>query len=457
MGPASAARSALAAIEPSDAPGRLDEAVATALALSGTGGDVRVFTDQARAASLPGSVLWRSFGESSRNVAIVAMDSQTVAPAAEAGGGAAARLFLAVRNYSGESLRVALVAAAIPGKEALARGELELPPLGRGACIMELPLTAGLRAVEVSLDAEDDLAPDNFARALVSSRRPFRVALVGRSSPAVARAVRAVEDLSELVELAPGGGEAALDADMTVYSGALPRAEIGGGDRPAMFVFPGASVGPLVVDPQALGNAAPIEPAADAGLLAGLDLSAVRAPRIRRVSVTGAFRALATAGGVPVLGEWEDGRARRYYLGLAPDESTWPDDPSWPILWARLAERHAPPAAGGLCWREVSDDSPLRGAPELAVLSGPRGERAAGTGALAAAGFYSAGGRLVAAVNVLDELASDNRPAGGPSADLRGASGPRSAGRPVERAARPWLLAAALALMIAEALLASRR
>ncbi len=442
---------AVDSISPSDRAASLDEAVAAALAEARrSGGRVYVFTSRPRPDGLAeGAVHWKRVGAPSRNVALVAMDS-----AVKDG---SVRLFIAVRNYSARHVNCPVVIEALKpgGGEALWRTSLSLAPGDRRTAVTEVPMARIGGGIAVRLDCDDDIAADNVAYGVPSSSRPFKVALFGSSSAAITRAVKAGAEGGELVEMTRGSRLDGVDADMLVFCRApLPALPKALAAKPVLVVVPFAPIGPLAVEGVPVPKPGPMAASPGAELLKGLDLSAISPVQITRARVTGAFRVLATAGGLPVLGEWETtAGATRYYLGLVPDETSWPDDPTWPIIWARLARRHGGSPTGEIKWRTVADDSPVTGMPPGASsLTGPRGEYDPSLG-LPDAGLYRSGEHLVA-VNILDEAASDNRaPAAAPAAS----SMPTPVAEPVETRLAPWILALALMLMSAEWLLGRRR
>lgn len=448
MGEIAAARAGLASITPADVRGELEGAVSVALArAAATGAGVHVFTDKARPEALAGEKLgWHVVGSPSRNVAIVAMDAEVR--------GQQARLLLAVRSFSRAAETVRVVVRALGSLRDILARDVELAPGARRVIVARFALAEDDRGVAAKLEGTDDLAADNVAYAVSSRGAPFGVALVGRSSPAVARAVRAAEEGAELFEVEDLATAAALAPDMIVLSGGAPGRVPG--RTPVLYLRPAASIGPLHIENFPVASPGPLAATPGAELTAGLDLSGVSPREVARVKVTGEFRPLASAGGMPVLGMWYARGSERYFMGVTPEETNWPADPTWPIIFARLAERHASRAGGRLVWRRTCDEGPLAGAAPGKAVMGPRGECAPGSGA-SEAGLYRAGD-AVWAVNVLDEDASDNRPPareGGPS----GAGGGlvAGAGAPVERRLGAWLVVAAMALLAAEWLVTSRR
>jgi len=451
MGEIPAARAGLASVRPADVRGELEGAVSVALArAAATGARVHVFTDKARPEPLAGEKLgWHVVGSTSRNVAIVAMDAVI--------SGDKAKVFYAVRDYGTKPRPISIDARYLDGEKILEPGAIagyHAWAPGRRGSVREIDL-ADHKGVMLKVTADgDDLAADNFAYAIRSRGAPFRAALVGRSSPAVARAVRASEDGAELFEVEDLAAARSLAPDMIILSVGTPGRVPG--NTPVLYLKPAASVGPLHIENFPVASPGPLAATPGAELTAGLDLSGVSPREVARVKVTGEFRPLATAGGVPVLGMWYSRASARYFLGVTPEETSWPADPTWPIIFARLAERHASRAGGRLVWRRTSDEGPLAGRAPGEAVTGPRGECAPGSGA-SDAGLYRAGD-AVWAVNVLDEDASDNRPPasdGGPSGAAGGLVA--SAGAPVERGLAAWLLGAAMVLLAAEWLVTSRR
>ncbi|HXF81670.1 MAG TPA: VWA domain-containing protein [bacterium] len=177
-GDALAARAALAALRPTDGPGRLDLAITLALGQRRGGAPPRVavFTDRA-GAPIPG-VAYHVVGRSSRNVGIsrVAVERE----------GDRSVLSIQVLN-AGPALERVPVAVALDGV-ALTERLLAVPA---GAVASLTVPVAGAGSARIALRVADLLAVDNVAYAVVGAPLP-RVLLAGAPDRVLLRALEAI-------------------------------------------------------------------------------------------------------------------------------------------------------------------------------------------------------------------------------------------------------------------------
>jgi hypothetical protein len=429
----------LDAVEPVQLPGRLDEAVALALnllsggargtdgALAPTVGAVHVYSDTAPAQlarthkPADARVRWRRIGDDSLNVGIVAFDVEASPPP-----GKPARIFAALFNASRTPARVTLELNAFAvnkrgrsGK--LAARSLTVPPRTstRVRPLLAAPLE-GVEGLELKLHAVDGdaLDADSAVWAVRGHAGPLRVAVVGRAPASVLDAVRA-EGAAVPVPL-DGQDPLPDDADVAIYYCTLPAAPPA---RPAIFMDPGSSLGPLHLEGTPLrGQVALDAEAAHPLMRAPLDsLREVWVRGARRVKLIGEFQTLATARGVPVLGLWHEGALPRCYVGfgLEKDRTNWAQHPTWPIFMAKLLRRFRRGGAPGRFIWVRTGERPARelaGLPASVELIGPRGQSPAAAQPLLLAGLYRVAdatgepGLSVVPANLLDAAQTDITP-----------------------------------------------
>ena len=174
-GDALAARLALGRLRPTDGPARLDQAITLALG-QGRGGRprVEVFTDRAGAPA-PG-VTYHVVGRDSRNVGIT-----RVAVEREVSG---SLLVVQVLNAGGERERVPVLVTVADRR--VAERTVVIPP---GATASVTVPVSGTGVARIALDADDLLAVDNVAHAVVGAPLP-RVLLAGQPDRVLLQALK---------------------------------------------------------------------------------------------------------------------------------------------------------------------------------------------------------------------------------------------------------------------------
>ncbi|MGD9735639.1 MAG: VWA domain-containing protein [Solirubrobacterales bacterium] len=456
-GPASGAADALAGLRAGAGPGDLDAALRLAAGLRGSAADpvllVRAPEDPAPAVS-GGAFAEAVVGE--RGPADLGVSASFACdPASPDRCEGLAR----VRN-AGSAAATARLRIELRGGEALERSLR----VGPGEAVpVSFPLRPG-QSAEASLAGGDALAADDRAAVAVPAREGERVTLVGdriRALP-LARALAAVPGVQ--LRLRTPRTYRPTDprtSDLLVLDDFLPRGGLP--QAPALL---------LVHPPRLPGGAVAAEPLADSRLsgeaegdplLAGVDLAAltIDAGAAERLRLPRWARAVAWSPAGPLLAAGSRAGRRIAVLGFEPGESNLPGLPGFPALVANLAAwagDWAPPAA--LAGEAVEIDAPDASA---ATVSGPGGERrlelrhGAATATLGKPGLY----RLT--LSTPDGAHSRPLAVGAGVEPLPPAPAPVDlallAAAPSAHGAHwwPWLLAAALLVLLAAALYALRR
>lgn len=200
------ARRVLSALRPTDAPGRLAEAVGLALAQRPPTGLARivVFTDHV--ATPVAGVTYRLIGTTARNLGIVGLHVEPVDDGAH--------FVLQVRNFGTSRERVP-VAVSLDGRRVLER-ELDLGPLSQEGVSGFVRGTGLLRA---ELRVNDALAVDDVAYAIVGAPLP-RVVMIGEPSRVLDQALMALP--VQYAAARPISAEAISAADIVILNQTPP-------------------------------------------------------------------------------------------------------------------------------------------------------------------------------------------------------------------------------------------
>jgi len=164
-------REALNALEPTDGPSNLRDALILAVPMAGDEGEIVVFSDGAvpdiSDLDLRGRALrFVRVGERSDNFAIVALNVRPV--------GKTQQVFVGLANFANHD-RSAVLRLRLDGKLIDAR-QVHLTAGQRGGELVALSADDGL--LEADLDSPDDLAVDNIARTFLRSTKPLQVLLM---------------------------------------------------------------------------------------------------------------------------------------------------------------------------------------------------------------------------------------------------------------------------------------
>ena len=445
------ARSRLRKLSPTDMPLGLIAGLSRCAGIARKASAVIVLTDNAAIApkTLAGRpVFVISHGGPSNNAAIDALDVTT--------GEGALVVFAAVTNHGGRPLAATLHVRA--DGELIDEAAVQLGPQEGVAVTSQIVHPNEAKEIVVELKADDGLASDNRAAAVLSGPGRFRVAHVGRGNQFITRALgllpgvsvsqfRLTEDVKDVF-------------DLYIYDGMTPD-KLPPGD--VILIDPVGTVGPFTVrgavaDPGGLR----VTKAKDSPLLQDIDVGALRFTRLISVRADGAAALLTSAeGNGTALMQWENETTRVTVIGcgLALSETNWPRLPSFPIFWSNVIDdvagrrtAHAP------TWSLTGEHIAVRrrGSEKLSVR-GPNGETVpviAGRGARSyflptRAGIYTVSGgdaRTLYAVNMMHPTESAN--AGSPS--ILTPEAEQAILAPGQRAGVPlWRHLAAAALVLA--------
>lgn len=371
------------------------------------------------------------------------------------------------------------VTARIEGRGVVASRRVTVPANETTSVVMsaDFPPDADGRAAIVRIELaaprgesrDDALALDDLAVVPSPGGRKLPVFLIGRAPPELQRVLVSDEDVELFATTLEAiarreAGAPALDG-FFVYAGATP-AEAPAGDSvvvaPAGDRVFGVELGPRARAPRIVSWDEE-DPRLRFVSLADVHFAAIRP--VRGASA----RALVTTDAGPAIASIVRPNGETTIVALDPAQSDWPADPSFVIFFRNLLERaRARRAAGGIAPGRLGE--PLRvPAPdgERVTVETPSGTdiSAISRGGVAIVpvppepGAYRAGaaGRELHALrNLLDASESDVRPRLEMTRAGRAASG--GAVEAEEHSeAWPWFAAALLALLVADAVWATRR
>ena len=331
-----AAATRLRSIAPCDAAVPPQELAAAAGAARTAADAVVLLATDARLEGLPRGVAVVAAGAPAANRGVVAF-------AAREGRDGRHEVLVRLANAGAEP-SAATVLVLADGRE-VARRSLELAPRGRTEALFEADLGPAV-VLEARLEGKDAMAGDDAAW-LARRLRPTRIAWVGKPNYPLRRALAVqpgaeVADLPELPERAVPDG-----FHLAVYHRAVPRT-LGGGI--VAVVAPDGQVGRLRPGRlRAAGQALVVAPRDP--LMAEVRLDAVALGRVAPAAGFDGFTPLARVGAGPVLGRWREDGTTVVYVGIDPEASPWPLDPSFPIFWANVVAAASGDAAVFGCIR----------------------------------------------------------------------------------------------------------
>jgi len=216
-----ALRRAVSAIEPSDARTVLAESLAIAKAMAravARNPEIYVISDGAisdrnlSALDLP-SLSFISVGRQADNLGIIDLELRETV-----GREISNELFVGLRNY-GARARQATLRLLLNG--ALADAKDVTLAAGASQSAIFRNLTAGEGALEVRLDAADDLAADNIARGLLRARKQYEILLVTEGNFFLERFLALQTDFRTRV-VKPAGYTAETQRDLVIFDGWSP-------------------------------------------------------------------------------------------------------------------------------------------------------------------------------------------------------------------------------------------
>jgi hypothetical protein len=320
-------------------------------------------------------------------------------------------------------------------------------------------LDAGAGVLRVEISPHDRFPDDDVYLAPLRSRPALPVELVTEGNAPLEAALRAVPGVDLALSRPPGGRDAA--GKIRVFD-RIPPAEEG---RALLVIappqgMPGIAYRGDAVEPREIR-------AAGAGaLLRGVATEHLRPRRLPILVLPDGVEAVLTADGHPLVAAGKTpGGSRLALVAFDPAESGWTRDPSYPILIANLLAWLAEDAASTRSSLLVGENLPADLAPTVRRLIDPMGTAAAeppggwkdfrfpmpGAWRVEGAGTGAAGELFV---NLLDELVSA---AMAPPPEPNAGAHPEEAPRPFRADGRQALLAAAIALLVLERLVAARR
>lgn len=319
---------ALRGLQPSDSPGRLDEALTLAASLtrSRDGVEIVVLSDggPADVGDVPvdaGIVRFQPIGEGEdRNAGIVALDLRR-SPADEL----SRQLFVTAKSFGHDAVDGAL--EVYTGASLLALRNVHLEPEVGESVVFELPVdTQG--DLEVRLAVKGDLLPtDDRAYAVLAPLGAREVVLVG-ADPLVARVLAADPRVrARVVSPAEATPELLHRADCAVFSGPVPDGAAG---------VPSLVLGPWPGSPVAFGE--PVKAPRVTGwqrthpTLRHTTWDRVFVGESRRVVDSGGLAAIVDADAGPLVLAGVRGGARVAQLAFDPARSDLPLRVAWP-LW----------------------------------------------------------------------------------------------------------------------------
>ena len=330
---------AIAAVEPTDAPGDALCALATAMAATDARGRALILcTDSApwaQAPARPEGLIAILVGGPAENDGIVAFE---VAPTRD-------KVFAAVRRFGGERGRreIEFVVGGVVNE----KRSLTLSPGEDAAVVFEDPELPQASALEVRLVDDDALSVDDSVHALQTGRRRVRALIVGGGGELIKRALSLpFVDVAEARESQAG-------YDLYVFNRVAPD-ELPAGN--VVLIAPPRDVGPI-----RLGDVIErpdIYPVRGQVLMRSVDLTDIGAMKARELHGPDDMGVLAAAGGKAVICSWSDRGGGAVCIGFDPAESNWPLKPSFPIFWMNIAQE----MGGGPAFAFVRTGEPVEGA-----------------------------------------------------------------------------------------------
>ncbi len=198
----------LVQLQPTDAPGHLDDAVGLALGQRAPRGEAQVVVFTDRAVTQLAGVMYRVIGEASRNLAIVGLHTEPTADGA--------RVVVQVKNWGGTPERVPVV-MSLDGRQVLERVVSVSP--GSVTAVTGTVHGRGILRAEIVVD--DPLKADNVAYGIVGAPLP-RVVVVGSPDRVLDQALAALAvQYTPTAKVTP---EAFAAADVVILNRTTPVA-----------------------------------------------------------------------------------------------------------------------------------------------------------------------------------------------------------------------------------------
>ena len=402
-------------LQPTDAPGRVKEAIlfAHAFLKRGSPDRIAVISDGAFAGAeeivKSGDQLrFIRVAGGADNVGIVGFQARRETESTRA------EVMIHLKNFTARAVRAPL--SLVLDDKSLVRQEVALGAHERRVLIFPYEGDSVSGKLEARLEIEDHFATDNRAYMVLGGGGPSRVLYVGPGNPYLLRLLRLFPDVD--VTIAERWEEGRQDSfDMVVFD-RVPAPAVTRGN----FILIDTIAPNLPL--QRIGtvqNPRVVVAAADHPLTAGLSLSDLTVREAARVALKGEGVVLARAAASPLLYALESGALRVLYFGFDLLASDLPLRVAFPVLlhnaleWFHPRRREFPGVAVQAGTPAIL--TPGNGAPgiEIRFPSGRREQLSATAGGSIfaetnEAGFHrvtSAGRAGIFAVNLLDEEESD--------------------------------------------------
>ncbi|MFP4145805.1 MAG: vWA domain-containing protein [Phycisphaeraceae bacterium] len=350
---------------------------------------------------------------------------------------------------------------------------------GEERVTFELTL-AGSALVEGELDTDDALPADDEARLIVAPARRQRVLLVGRADSFLSRGLRSA-GVKELTVMSPAEYEALSPRrirgegdqagwDLVVFDGYAPQAV------PPVSSLSFAAAPPVadlaLREPAAEGAQPVLDWRRNHPLLRHVSLDDVRLASPGRLVLPRGATVLASGQSGPLLASVSVDGTRHVVASFDVQQTNWPMQVSFPVFIANSVQMLGRSSLGeqaGLAWQAgevaevpVTSEAPVRYLGPAALEAQPRLGQAV-LGPLRRAGLYEAEAGDPAepldrlAVNVASPLETDLRVAEQIDIPAGGSQAGSARAEPVRREIWPWLAWAALAVLLVEWLVYTRR
>ncbi len=317
------ARAALARLQPTDGPARLDQAITLAVGQRGAAGGARVevFTD--RAAAAIAGVTYHIVGVSSANVGIAGVNVERDVRGSV--------LVVQVTNAGDRAARVP-VAVTMNGRP-ISQRTVPVPP--GGLTSLTVPV-AGSGIARIELGSRDALASDNVAYAMVGTPPP-RVIVAGPADRVLTEALAAIPvGFSPIEHLTP---ETLAAADVVILN-RTPPVDL----PPGNYLLFGtvASNLPVTVEGTVRGPQV-LRWSSHHPVMRYVDLTAITIGDALRLAPRGGD--VLAEGETPLIWAYEHDGVRAVVVAFSPDQSDLPLHVGFPIFlnnalfWLAGAER----------------------------------------------------------------------------------------------------------------------
>ena len=319
--------SALEALQPTDGPASLDQAIETAseLVKDGLPAEIRLFTD----ASFPGiappkagspPLKWHTVGRRTENVGITTLEVRRTPSA-----GSDYQVYVAVSNFSPERKNFSF--SLMLDGALLYEQQVSLPGEVTRSFVVPFTDEAG-GVIRAEIDPHDDLMVDDVAYAVLPEPFPLKVLLVTRGNLFLEEALRA-EAVVELETIIPelfvagaDGADVVVLDDMSLDSlppGRYLLIRTLSGDAPLQHL--GSVEFPPIIDWDR-----------DHPVMRYVDLSKVVIQQAMKVRPVGGGKPLAESNETPLIYAWDEGSVRAIFVGFDLYQSDIPIRVAFPLF-----------------------------------------------------------------------------------------------------------------------------